>query len=295
MTFNNTNWHLYKSFIVVYETRNLQRAADILLVSRSAVSQNLKELSNQLGVTLFTSHSKGVMPTGEANNLYPIIKNAILAIVDAENGLQAFTSESTGIIRIAVPDQVVDWLIADYLQEFCVKYPKVRFEFYRLKGLNELIIGNVDFLFDFKHKITGNELKITDLFFLHGNLIASRAFLKKQGLSDKISKEDFLRLPIITYPTDPLAEFYKQLSPSAEPFVLKTDTYNLTHFLATNGLGVGWSSKELFRKRNEPNLIEVSVGGIALPVSIISCAHNQNLSRAARAFIEGLLKVCKSS
>ena len=288
MIFNNTNWHLYKSFLVVYETKNLQRAADILYVSRSAISQNIKELSNQLGVTLFTAHSKGVSPTGDANNLYPVIKNAITSIVEAETNLQEFNSESSGTIRIAIPDEPIDNFLSNYLREFSAKYPKVCFDFYRFNGLEKLEKGSIDFLFDYSHKIIGDNLKTIEVCVLHGNLIASKLLLKKHGLSGKISKKDFLKLPIITYPTDPLSEFYKQIDPNAKPAVLKTDSSNLTYFLVKNGLGVGWYLKESYALLNDPDITEVCIEGVTLPKSPVTCAYRANLSRPATAFITGL-------
>mgnify|MGYP003297417224 CR=1 FL=1 len=47
MQFSNINYNLYKSFLVVYETKNISRAADILYISQPAVSHNIKELEKQ--------------------------------------------------------------------------------------------------------------------------------------------------------------------------------------------------------------------------------------------------------
>ncbi len=44
MQFSNINYNLYKSFLVVYETKNISRAADLLYISQPAVSHNIKEL-----------------------------------------------------------------------------------------------------------------------------------------------------------------------------------------------------------------------------------------------------------
>ena len=48
MQFSNINYNLYKSFLVVYETQNISRAADFLYISQPAVSHNIKELEKQL-------------------------------------------------------------------------------------------------------------------------------------------------------------------------------------------------------------------------------------------------------
>ena len=273
-----------------FETRNLSRAAETLLISRSAVGQNIKELERQLGVTLFTPSRKGVIPTGEACNLYPVIKSAISSIMDAEKNLQSFTSESAGIIRILIPDQeVMDYFMSNYLKEFCAKYPKVQFKLLRFKSLDVLRTGNADFVFDFDYKFKNTNFETKDLFYAHGNLIVHKALLEKHGLSQKISKEAFVSLPIITYDDDPWSKFYRQTNQNNKHLAFETDASNVSNFLVKNALGVGWSCKEILEMLNDPNIVEISVEGLTLPTSVITCAYNKNLSRPARVFLDGLI------
>ena len=291
MQFNNTNWNLYKSFVVTYEKRNLTAAAGDLCMSRSAVGQNIKELERQLGVVLFTPTRKGVDPTAEADNLFPDIKKSVAAIINAENGLQTFTSESTGTIKIAIPDQTFDYLIANYLREFYGKYPNVRLEVYRLVPAI-IKTDNIDFVFDMDYKFAGQPLETVNLFYIHGNLIAHKGFLEKRGLAVNLSKEDFLKHPIIMYHDDPWVMAHEQ-SYSGEPSIIKTDSSNITLFLVKNQIGIGWYGKEQLEMLNDPELVEVNVEGFALPVLTVTCAYNKILSRPARAFLEGLLQFYK--
>ena len=272
MSYNNINWNLYKSFSTAYETRNLYRASEVLCISRSAVGQNIKELERQLGVILFTPSRKGVIPTAEANNLYSTIKNSLTVITEAETSIQSFTHESRGVIKLAMPDQVVDYYIANYVKDFAAKYPNVIIEFHRHAGLTQLGLGNIDLLFNFKHKITNSELKIIDIILLQGNLIASKDFLSKHGLTREISEQDYSRLPIV-----------------------KADSFNLVYYLVKNGLGIGWYCKELLEIHKDADIVEVTVPKINLPHSIISCAYQAKLSRPARAFLDGLVEFYENS
>ena len=76
MQFSNINYNLYKSFLVVYETKNISRAADILYISQPAVSHNIKELEKQLNIQLFYKKSNGMSTTSEADVLYKYISSA---------------------------------------------------------------------------------------------------------------------------------------------------------------------------------------------------------------------------
>ena len=59
-------------FSVVCETRNLTRAAEILFMTQSAVSQNLKKMEEELDVQLFERDNRKIAPTsaGEIFNSY---------------------------------------------------------------------------------------------------------------------------------------------------------------------------------------------------------------------------------
>ena len=282
MNFNNTNWHLYKTFIIVYETLNMSRTADILNMSRSAVSQSIKELSNQLGVTLFTAHSKGVIPTTDANNLYPVIKNAISSIVDIENSLQSFTHETTAVIKIGLTVPSIEYCIMDYVKEFCTKYPNVQLEFYRRDIMELLANGKLDFVIEMASVVKNHGFRTISLFNMNHTFIATQEFLKKHNLSQIISQEQFLKLPMISFHT--WSDF--EIKPK---FVLKADSVIMNHYMAKNSMGIAFYIKEALKKMNDPDLVEVQVENIKFQPKEIVCGYT-SLSRAARTFIDGLLK-----
>ena len=58
-------------FVTVYETQNIQVAADQLFVTRQGVSKVIRLLETELGQALFTRSSKGVTPTDYAVALLP--------------------------------------------------------------------------------------------------------------------------------------------------------------------------------------------------------------------------------
>ena len=295
MNFNNTNWNLYKSFAAAFETGNLYRAADIMMVSRASIGQSIRELERQLGVTLFTPNHRGVTPTAEAVNLYEVIKNASSMIVGAENDLQAFTSESAGVIRIATTDPIIDIFVTDYMKEFCAKYPRVRFDFFKRENMDPATAQSMDFLFDMDYKLLNCGLTTIKLFTMTDIFIASKEFLKKHKLTQTITKDEFLKCPIITYSTEPWADFHKVINPDANPLVIRSYSSNIVYLLVKNSIGIGWLSREQLDPMNDPNIVEVTVDGFSFkpfPSCSVSCAY-KTLSRPAKAFLDGMVEFCK--
>ena len=58
-------------FVTVYQTKNIQTAADRLFVSRQGVSKVIRLLEEELGQKLFIRSVRGVIPTDYATILLP--------------------------------------------------------------------------------------------------------------------------------------------------------------------------------------------------------------------------------
>jgi DNA-binding transcriptional LysR family regulator len=63
---------LLRSFVAVYEEKNITQAAERCFVSQPSISNAIKQLEEELQTQLFTRHKKGVNLTDEAHYLYPL-------------------------------------------------------------------------------------------------------------------------------------------------------------------------------------------------------------------------------
>lgn len=288
MNFANTNWNLYKPFVTVYETRNLHKASEILGVSRAAVSKNLKELGNQLGVRLFNATSKGVVPTGEAVNLYDLVRGAVTSFADAETGFAEFTPQSPAQLKVGISSAIVELLVGDYLREFCVKYPKCKLEFYKQENFNALRNGELDFILTINQYSVNPEFTVKDLHRVNLNFVATRGLLKKHGVLESVTMDEFLRLPIAGY-RETWIEFLKlnKINPAPENVII-TQSSELNYRLARNGLGLGMYCSELFDPVRDPEIVQVNIKNAVMPTATIIYIYNKTISRPARAFLDGL-------
>jgi len=283
MQFNNTNWNLYKPFIVVYETQNLHRASDILGVSVAAISKNIRELSNQLGTILFNSHQRGVTPTGEATTLYNQVKTAMSQILNAENNMSTFTNKTPATLRIGISSSIVEMIIANYLPTFYSQYPNIQIEIFRGENLTRLEQGKLDLIISLGINPAQTEMTYKKLFDTYTVFIASKDFLQKHNLGTKVPLEKFLTMPIIAYP-----EVWQNLNLTARSNIIKTQSSELNYSMAKHSQGIAMYSRELLANQNNPEVVEVSIDSITLPTSEVVYIFNRVLSRPAQAFINGL-------
>ncbi len=128
MQFSNINYNLYKSFLVVYETQNISRAADFLYISQPAVSHNIKELEKQLGIQLFYKKANGMSATNEADILYKYISSAFNSIWKGEMTISDMAGLKTGVVKVGVPSYLAVLFLSDVITEFRQKSPNIKIE-----------------------------------------------------------------------------------------------------------------------------------------------------------------------
>ncbi len=151
MQFSNINYNLYKSFLVVYETQNISRAAELLYISQPAVSHNIKELEKQLNIQLFYKKANGMSSTSEADILYKYISSAFNSIWKGELTISDMAGLKTGVVKIGIPSYLTVLFLSEVITEFRQKYPNIKIEIVS-KPIPELInmlqTQNIDIVID---------------------------------------------------------------------------------------------------------------------------------------------------
>lgn len=117
----------YGIFCRVVEQGSFTRAAAVCGYSQSAVSQNVKALEQETGVTLLRRQKDGVQLTQDGAEFYPYIQ----AVFQAEQALERKRQETMGlqnsVIRIGTFTSVSRNLLPPKMKAFKERYPQVRF------------------------------------------------------------------------------------------------------------------------------------------------------------------------
>lgn len=144
------NFERLKIFHIVYVNRSILKAANVLNVTRSAVSQSLKGLEEELGVPLFIRDSKNFLPTAEAEHLFqtlnPFINELHSALLHLESGI----TKPIGHLKIGAPQDFGSGRLTKIIGKFRKKYPEVTFELelaVPIKQLDLLCQGKLDLAF----------------------------------------------------------------------------------------------------------------------------------------------------
>ncbi len=117
---------LYRVFYAVAKAGSISGAARDLFISQPALTQSVRKLEDQLGVTLFLRTSRGVRLTPEGETLYQHVDSAYGFISLAEKKLSETRSMEDGEIAIGAGDTLCKHYLVPHLKAFHQSYPKIR-------------------------------------------------------------------------------------------------------------------------------------------------------------------------
>lgn len=118
MNFRTLDLNLLRVFDVVMEERHVTRAADRLAMTQPAVSNAMRRLREAVDEELFVPGPSGVVPTRQAEALWPSVRNSLQALqaAIAPGGFDALADRRDFVVAMAdataavlMPGLVDDW------------------------------------------------------------------------------------------------------------------------------------------------------------------------------------------
>jgi DNA-binding transcriptional LysR family regulator len=116
---------LLRAFATVARLGNLTRAAAQLHLTQPAVSLQIKNLQEALGVTLFTRASHGLVLTRDGQALLPHAERALAAAGDVERAAAALRQEVRGRLRIGTILDPQFLRLGGFLKQLVETYPQI--------------------------------------------------------------------------------------------------------------------------------------------------------------------------
>lgn len=168
--FHRIDINLYPLFVAIYEQRSISKAAQILCITQSAASHALQRLRQHLQDDLFVRAGAKMLPTPFAEQIYPVIKNALIAIQNISMQKQQFDPTMVQTLKIAVHDEIEPIIFPRLVHHF--QKSQLDIQFLSLKLDRKTIVADlaaqqIDFVIDleqnFGDKVAFQKL-VTDEF-----------------------------------------------------------------------------------------------------------------------------------
>jgi DNA-binding transcriptional LysR family regulator len=159
------NPHLLRTFLAVRRNRNYTRAAEEVFLTQPAVSRQMRQLEEELGVRLFEQIGKTLHLTDAGETLAVEAEKLLGAMERAAEAVHSHRSPERGSIRIGASTTPGFYLLPDLLGRFHRRFPKVGLQYtvensLRIEQMlvrNELDLGFVG------ARLSSEELELTPL------------------------------------------------------------------------------------------------------------------------------------
>jgi len=133
-----------KAFVAVVDRASFARAADHLGMSRSALSQVIRQLESRLDVRLLNRTTRSVAPTESGRRLHERIAPMLREMDDAVAQAIDATNRTAGTLRINTLSMAAKKIIAPRLGRFHKSHPEVVLDIVIDDGLSDIVADGFD-------------------------------------------------------------------------------------------------------------------------------------------------------
>jgi DNA-binding transcriptional LysR family regulator len=133
-----------EAFLKVAEHRSFRRAAAVLGVTPSAVSQAMRSLEERIGVTLLSRTTRHVGLTEAGQRFLERAAPAFQELVAASQAAHEMGQQPRGLLRLSMPRAVVPLILEPKIASFGLAYPDIQVEIAASEQMVNLIEGGFD-------------------------------------------------------------------------------------------------------------------------------------------------------
>src|SRR5437867_2563527 len=197
------DWDKLKVFHAAAEAGSFTHAGEQLGLSQSAVSRQVSALEQELGVSLFHRHARGVILTGQGERLHRTAHDVYMKLEAARAKLTDSRERANGDLRVTTtPGIGVHWL-TPRLGEFIDLFPDIRISLITTDEELDLAMREADVAIRLRLP-TQPDLIQRKLFSVHFHAYASPEYLKRFGTPRELKELDNHRIVILGGSTIPI-------------------------------------------------------------------------------------------
>lgn len=280
-------------FIAVAEEGTVSGAAQSLSISQSAVTDAIKELEGDLGVSLFERHRRGLTITHKGHQFYRHATRILASVSDARRSFGPEQTAAPGTLHLGVTSLVAGYVLSDLLARYRRAYPNINVS---------AIEDNGDYL---EHLLIGGELDVAvmvisnlrDRVALQAEIFETSPYRLWLPLGHRLADADIISIsdivpePLIMLTVDETEENTGKLLSAfdARPNVaFRTRSVEAVRSLVATGAGIALLPDLVYRPWSlEGDRIESRDISGALPVVQVGMVwrRGSQLTQAARDFI----------
>lgn len=286
------NLNLFKVFYKVAQYKSYSDASNKMMLSKSAISNYIRKLEEQLNTKLFYRENNGVKLTKEGEELFKYVEKSIEMLETGEKLLLQKNNLETGEISVATLSHIAEFYLMPRIEKIKKEHEGLNIKLITAPTGEELLrlLENhkVDFILDStKLDINNNQImnkKIKDI----ENIFISKEPIQVKELKD-LEKYNFILGLEYTSTSKRLVRKLMENGIHIHS-TLEIDITELKISAVKRGLGIGYVMKDSVQKElDNKELFEVKIP-MELPKSILRLSYlNGQLGKLDKKFIKDYL------
>lgn len=254
------DWDKIRVFHAVAQAGSFTHAGEELNLSQSAVSRQISALEDDLGVTLFHRHARGLILTSSGETLYETAHDVYDRLSLAQALITNNKTKPTGKLRVTTTVGFGSTWLTPRMKEFVEHFPDIQVSLICSDEELDLGMREADIAIRMAEP-TQPDLVKRKLLTVRNYIFASPAYLDVHGSIDRI--EDLDRHTIIAYGDRAPPSLrnvnwlrtYGHKGPTPRPVGLQVN--NIYGLMLAVEAGLGIASLPEYMVRNNQNLVRV--------------------------------------
>ncbi|MGP0222540.1 LysR family transcriptional regulator [Paenarthrobacter sp. NCHU4564] len=287
--------------VEVVEQGSITAAADILMYTPSAVSQQLRKLEQEVGQPLFNRRSRGVVPTEAGQVLAGHARRIVGQMRAAHSDLEQIAGLKRGSLTVGTFPTLAGSFLPLVIRAFKKRYPAIGLSL-RSARFDELVedlqsgVTGLCLLWDYPwNRFHDDSIRVTEVFQESTVILVSRTHpLAGRGevRMEELSKESW----IVRAEAHPVVEVLRRSAQAAgfEPSIgFLANDYQEAQAMVSVGMGVAMVPKTAMALQH-PDVRTISLGSAA-PLRRVLLAQRQDkvYAPAEVAFHSTLLEIAR--
>jgi LysR family cyn operon transcriptional activator len=146
--------------LAVADHGGFTRAAEALHVSQPTLSQQIRQLEETLGVSLFDRSSRTVKPTDAGEAYIECARRVLVELEAGKRALHDVKDLSRGTLRLAMTPTFMAYLVGPLVRDYVARFPNIHLEIFEL-SMDDIEAGLADDSLDIA--IAFNEVRSADI------------------------------------------------------------------------------------------------------------------------------------
>ncbi len=179
------DWDKLRIFHAVADAGSLTHAGDLLHLSQSAVSRQVRSLEESLDTTLFHRHARGLILTEQGELLFDATRSMMKRLDTATARIRDSEDEVFGELRVTTTIGFGTLWLAPRLAKLYEKYPDLKIDLMLEERVLDLPMREADIAIRMKEPSQADLIR-KRLMSVHMGLFASPSYLEQRGTPQNV-------------------------------------------------------------------------------------------------------------